>query len=93
MAASSSASMPGLGQGELENQQSPLLQHSSGEGASADVASLVTADAASPRSNRNRHPSKISQISVCVCTSVILCFWFYLCVFKERSKVNKSDVF
>ncbi|XP_017233309.2 protein indeterminate-domain 7-like [Daucus carota subsp. sativus] len=58
MAASSSSSMPGLGQGgELENQQSPLLQHSSGEGAIADVASLVTADAASPRSNRNRHPN------------------------------------
>lgn len=40
----------------IENQQS------------ADVASFGSADAASPRRNRNRpgHPSKISQIYVCV---------------------------
>ena len=56
MAVSSSASMPGLGEVEFENQQTPLLQHSSGEGA--------TADAASPRRNRNRpgNPSKILYI-------------------------------
>ena len=45
-----------LGKVEFENQQIPLLQHSSGEGA--------TADAASPRRNRNRpgNPSKILYI-------------------------------
>ena len=66
MAASSSASMPGLGEVEFENQQNPLLQHSSGEGASADVAAFGTADAASPRRNRNR-PGNPSKMILYIC--------------------------